>query len=855
MYGMMRFRDLLNDHESMITEAERSRQYSKFVNDRLAGYQAWKNTLEKETKIYEEISSSIDPEYFKEYNKFMEDYPATSCAEGYRVWFKETYESIEKMRKEVNDLTSEQEQFENTLHSLEDEMKELIQSQEIERITYEDAIKAAENDEKLSHEFIEGNNKNRENGKKLLFELEEELQKVEKEMTLLEEEQNVAKKTMLKNIQQIQNYSNELTQLQEALEKDSKDIIKTFLKNHAAGVAHLDEALQRNMEELGRMAQELDTHNDNIKKTEEDIKTYSDNIKARREELDDITKVHEEATKKVQEDVKEQKSIGSRFVRLFVRGEKKEALQAKLDAAESQQNLLEAYEEIVKDLKKNVETNENYLNDSRNQLESYRNGWHVTKKTFSEKIKEGIAYTQELQIKLDALEKDKEAQTAKLDYTNKIKEIQTEAGENQKVYQNILDKTSDEFDRLKLQQLQKLDQKKKILEKIQGAKDLLESCDKADEEIRTAQEKKENALKVKEAFEKSKNKKISELQKDIDDTMDMAARGKIRLEEKKQKCETKIKSHDKMAEFYKQKKVTSDRVLKDLNAALKESFNIAARESKKQLRYIKQKENYLMNDYLFKMKLNKEAYADRMKAPAAVKSDPQAAVNDLEAANNNPEKKEATLDCSIRAYMKQLSAMKKSNSREFQALEKAVLKNLDEFNNFLLDDEISDAVRIDRNREETMRQVKEHMQEIADASKAYMQAKGSASRFTDAGKLRYRFADEMNSLSEAILKKFQILEKEKTVAEKLMNMDDSGLLISKDTSFYKTDSYKMTRQAFVKEGEIDQMNKLAYANLTLPGEKKEEIKKETENVKEEKVTENVSEKEELILEDNEASML
>ena len=126
--------------------------------------------------------------------------------------------------------------------------------------------------------------------------------------------------------------------------------------------------------------------------------------------------------------------------------------------------------------------------------------------------------------------------------------------------------------------------------------------------------------------------------------------------------------------------------------------------------------------------------------------------------------------------------------------------------------------------------------------------------YTDAGKLRYRFADEMNTLSETILKKFQILEMEKVEAEKLMNMDDSGLKISKNTSFYKTDSYKMTRQAFVKEGEIDQMNNVAYANLTLPGEKKEEVKKETENVKEESVKEeNV--KDEPTLDDNEEAIL
>ena len=59
LYGLMRFRDLMNDHENRREEAERSRHYEKFVNDRLAGFQAWKNTLSIEQDIYNEIKEWI----------------------------------------------------------------------------------------------------------------------------------------------------------------------------------------------------------------------------------------------------------------------------------------------------------------------------------------------------------------------------------------------------------------------------------------------------------------------------------------------------------------------------------------------------------------------------------------------------------------------------------------------------------------------------------------------------------------------------------------------------------------------------------------------------------------------------
>ena len=108
IYGLMRFRDLMNDHESMIEEADRSRQYEKFVNDRLAGFQAWKNTLSIEQDIYNEIKEAVDPEYFKKYNKFMDDFAGTSCVAGYQSWYLKTYKEIDELKDEIEKYKNEQ---------------------------------------------------------------------------------------------------------------------------------------------------------------------------------------------------------------------------------------------------------------------------------------------------------------------------------------------------------------------------------------------------------------------------------------------------------------------------------------------------------------------------------------------------------------------------------------------------------------------------------------------------------------------------------------------------------------------------------------------------------------------------
>ena len=70
-----------------------------------------------------------------------------------------------------------------------------------------------------------------------------------------------------------------------------------------------------------------------------------------------------------------------------------------------------------------------------------------------------------------------------------------------------------------------------------------------------------------------------------------------------------------------------------------------------------------------------------------------------------------------------------------------------------------------------------------------------------------------------MLKQFEIFEKERTMADKLMSMDDSNLVVSTNLSFYKTDSYNMTKGAFVKKGEFDKTN-----DFFLPKNEEPEVK-------------------------------
>ena len=234
-------------------------------------------------------------------------------------------------------------------------------------------------------------------------------------------------------------------------------------------------------------------------------------------------------------------------------------------------------------------------------------------------------------------------------------------------------------------------------------------------------------------------------------------------------------------------------------------MKIAARESKRQHAYITRKENNLMIEFVKRMSMDNHIYADRVRPEPVDKNNPQ------------PEKP-AEIDGSIKNYLQQLSKMKGSNSKEFNRMEKSITVLWDEHRNFLFDNEVELAID-GKNRERTIKDLKDALKEIADSTKAYVDAKGSASRFTEAGKERYRFADEMRVRAEKMLKQFEIFEKERAMADKLMSMDDSNLVVSTNLSFYKTDSYNMTKGAFVKKGEFDKTN-----DFFLPKNEEPEVK-------------------------------
>ena len=127
----------------------------------------------------------------------------------------------------------------------------------------------------------------------------------------------------------------------------------------------------------------------------------------------------------------------------------------------------------------------------------------------------------------------------------------------------------------------------------------IQECKHNVELINIAKGEKQALLDRREKFIETSENDKKNLDKEIQDARERCATAKMQLQELRAKCDTRIESHNKMKQFFKEGKVTSNRVLEDMSKAVTKAVQIADQESKKQLDYIKEKENTLMTAFFF----------------------------------------------------------------------------------------------------------------------------------------------------------------------------------------------------------------------------------------------------------------
>ena len=811
LYGLMRFTDLLSDHEKRMKEALRSREYERFVTDRLMGYQAWQNTLVKEQELYQEITNKLEPDFLTEYNTYMSNVPLNSTFAGCYQFLSNKYVKILEIKDKIEALEKINEDYKREYKDREADYYELIDNLKQQEDAINNALNEAENNEYLAEGFEENNEKTRSSLEIELGELENQLNNVNTEIKLLAEEQITARNAMVERANQVLHYSVELDNLQDALKLQPQKALDKFLADYNDGVAHLDNELNTQLEIIKEGNHALKVNNEKFLQAERDFNNYSKEINTRKKELDLLLKGHNDLKDLAEEDFKKESGVAGFFKRNNIFNKKsRQEHQQKYDNAKAE---LAEQKQMVADLEKAIEENTKLRDDSQTAMDAYKNAWNGIMNNLVASIQNSAVYSKDLKEKLD-LQKA-EFEKANQEYDDKVKEINEDVVEQKQGTQDILDKTTFGLDKFNAQMIMKNDLKKNILVKLESVKERIKNCNHTRELINNAKDSLESLKKQKAEFDISKEKQLKEAKEDLEHCQYRVNHGLEDLQNTINEHGAQLEGYRVLKEYLDQGKATSNRVLTDLQAIMTKSLEISMKESTEQKEYIQNRENDLMKSFADKM-LNKNAFADRSKVMGA----------------------DNEIDGSVFSYMKQISALKSSNSKEFKRLENAVFAVFDENGNFKLDADLKKALASENDREQTMKDIRAQIQEIADAAKAYEKAKGSASRFTETGKLRYRFADEMRSITSTMLEDFALWDTEKEWTTKLINMDDKDLYVNKNISFYQTESHKMTQSTFVGKNEVNNLDAFAKAVY------EEQKKKEKEEANKE------ANKEEPVLEDD-----
>ena len=814
LYGLMRFNDLLNDHEKRMKEAVRKREYEKFVTDRLMGFQAWKNQLAKEQQIYQEISSKIAPSYLEKYNKFMSDKPLNSTYAGCLEFLGNEQGNILVMEDKIKELEESNEKYKNEYQlnqqMLEDETAEFDKQEK----QINDDLDVAEKSDYLAKGFAESNETTRIGLGSELQDLETELNKLDVDINGLKEKQTEFRNAVIDRANQVLNYSAELDKLQESLTNNAETALERFLENYNKGVAHLDNELNNHLDIIKQGGLALHVNNEKFLEAEKAYKNYSKEINDKSKELDKLLNSNNDLKDLAEEDLKKESGVTGFFKRNNIFNKKsREEHQRNYENAKNQVN---EFEKEVADLKKQIEENEKLRDESQIAMDAYKSAWDTLMNNLKNAVQDSIVYSKDLQ---ESLEKQKkELENVNQEYDNKVKEISDDVVEKKQGSQDILDKASFDLDKLNAQMIMKNNERKVLADKIEGVKERIEKCNETSKNIEDAKNTLASLKEKKEKFLVDKKARLDQLTKDRDHCTYRVTVGLKDLKETTEKYGADLEGYKVLKNYFNEDKVTSNRVLVDLQKSIDAAMEISQNESEKQSEYIKNKENGLLKSFADKM-LDKNTFADRSNAML----------------NENQK------DGSVFTYMKQVSELRSSSSKEFTRLEKAVFDVFDDKGNFKLNEQLAKALESDKDREQAMKDIRAQIKEIAEAAVAYEKAKGSASRFTDAGKLRYRFADEMKNITESMLSDFALWDEEKEWTQKLFAMNDNDLYVSKNESFYNTLSHKMTQDAFVGKGELNNMDGFAKA-----------VHKEKQ--KEEKAKQEIKEKEEPIMEEDEIDL-
>ena len=857
MVAPLALRDILENHKERKVEADRRREYVKFINDQHQAYAVWKEQMPKEKKRYEEMIASLGDEVRNRYNAFMEQYNgATSMYSGVEAWL-ESERSLYEMRKQA--LTNAQTEADAHFEIYEAAKKPLDE--------YE---KQAEKELKDAKERIEEIKKSplfKEGHKKKQMDLLAEYTKKEQELgSKLEEldttiikdtnDRDAMRKSLMDIADVVDKYKEQLQNLKESQTAENIKAVRDYYERLFKGETKLFEDLSDNHDKLLESAQKYSSVWDYIENEKDAMRGVEEQLNIKQSEV----KVLEQSKDNIDNFVKESKkdkTLLNAVKNLFGKGKeneldkqlkdvrivldqfKKAAKQANLSTEERMAKKKEILEQISKggaipeqwkqlgadlvyfsgEAYKELQAE---IKDGKTEVTNYLKIYDQHKTNIQHNIKNAEEIRRSL---VDDIDKAIE-NIAKL--TERLEAIQAQSADDAIVQANtvITDKVNAEEKGL-------IDSRAAI---EQGLRDLNESINKKTasregiiielNEIAQKREQAERELKVildeetKLENEESELKKLEEKQKlkkkELEDTIAIAYKNYMQKEEANVQLEEESKKYLEDYELIQKKfdehEVTSLRHLEDMAKMVQEQQGKLAKDANAQKDYLRMKEEAMCAEYEKRLKSLKRRFIDLMEPQGILKS-------------SNSREFTALKNKYMEFFEPSFKVPSKYDPNELVTVDNPhyVLGNLESMKPEYYNGNNPEKERQDRLK--IMTDVTNAMKQLVTVAEKYLEAKGDPVRVTELGRARHFWVSDLKTISEDVDLQLSGMLREEEYCEIAPDLgkvtEKSGLT----TEFSKTAGYKYTKEAV--ERETDSVDIDALRNLAIKEEKPKE--KEMEN--------------------------
>lgn len=815
-------RDILENHKDRKVEAERRREYVKFIQDQHQAHALWKENMPKYQKRYQAILDQISPEVRERFDTFMDNYNGMKSRQcGVDAWLQSEASTVEMRKQEIENIKKQWDVAFNVYEAAQKPLEDFEKQAEEELEAANGVIEQIKQSPLLKEGYKEQVQEKLKDRLEKEGILSKELELLDTELQKDIDDREVMRKSLMGVMAQIDDYVKCLNNLKTDKSAANIKAVNDYHKILFTGQIKLVEALKGQSEKIQQYTLEIPQ----LTKHSEDS-------------LEKLSAADKTSTEKrvIKENLEKRRDM----VVAFLKDPNMDKVKSEIKAFKKQ---------LAKDKVNDEETVKLYLENEYTKL-AEQNHWPIGKDLkyvdtmFAEELKKevdeatrqakeaGIAYTTlkdtyttdisnannksyELGAEIDSLvesvnllkEKITNIQEQSIDaLLEEMDQIVTEKVDKEGAHaENSRAAIERGFKDIHASINQKTEAREALVKLVNAAKEERVRVEEElkvviDEEIRY-----QNEVEKVQKLITEKEKKKEELKKIVDDAYN-AWKNKKEIESKAvEEGEKYIKDYEFIQEKLVQGEEASLRLLRDMNTAVLNQQEKLSADAEAQKTYLELKEKELCAKYEKQLRAMKNRFLGLAEPSGKFKM------------SNS---KEFT---ALSHKFKEFFEPNFPNPKGGDPISNPhyVLFRLEDMNYFFGNDKVEER----NNRIDILRDVADAMNELNKELEKYLDAKGDPVRSTELGRARYTWANDMKTMADDIEFEFRGLINEESYCDIAPDLSKvkgkSGL---KDVEFVTTAGYKYTKEAIEQETDVLELDNIRQMAMDLEAKQKKQPK-------------------------------